>query len=145
MKTITDDERLLQQFFAGQQQHIADNGFTERVMAVLPVREDEAVLILRRWRLILNTLIVLCAIFLLVYLGVHLWNEMHLSSLHLMSGSITLLHNISLLMEPDNLLVQMLRFLHRLIAWLPSPTQLLALFLTTLILLPITVKAAIRH
>ena len=144
MKTMIDDDTLLQRFFAEHQQHVADNGFTERVMAILPAREDETVLILRRWRVIFDTIAALCAITVLVILGIHLWNEMQTATFHIMNGGLMIIHNMSELLDPDNLLVQMLRFLHRLTQWLPSPIQLLALFLTTLILLPITVKAALR-
>ena len=145
MKTKTDDDILLQQFFAEHQHHMADNGFTERVMAMLPAREDAAVLTLRRWKIILDTVVVLCAICLIVMLGMHLWHQMHAGTIHIMNGSITIFHNMSMLLDPDNLLVQLIYFLRRLAGVLPSPTQLLVLFLTILVLLPITIKAALRR
>ena len=145
MKTMTDDDILLQQFFGEHQQHVADNGFTERVMAALPAREDVAVLTLRRWRLAINTFAVLSISMMLVYWVVHSWDGMQTGSFRIISGGVTLFQNMSELMEPDNLLVQLIRFLRQLTEWLPSPTQLLAIFLTILILLPITIKAALRH
>ena len=142
---MIDDETLLQQFFAEHRQHMADNGFTERVMAALPAREDEAVLTLRRWRLAINTFAILSISMMLIYWGIHSWEGMQTGSVRIMSGGITLFHNMTELMEPDNVLVQLIRFLRQVTAWLPSPTQLLAIFLTILILLPITIKAALRH
>ncbi len=145
MKTLTDDETLLQQFFAEHRQAVADNGFTERVMAVLPEREDEEILLLRRWRWVLDSLVALCILILLVSLTLHYWEGMQAGAIRIMGGSITLFHSMSSLMEPDNLLVRLILFMRNLLNWLPSPTQLLALFLTTLVLLPITVKSALRH
>ena len=145
MKTMIDDETLLRQFFAEQRQAVADNGFTERVMAVLPERDDAEFLLLRRWRWILDSLVALCVIILLASLTIHFWEGMQSGATRILGGSITLFHSMSSLMEPDNLLVRLILFLRNLLDWLPSPTQLLALFLTILVLLPITVKSALRH
>ena len=77
---MIDDETLLQQFFAEHRQHMADNGFTERVMAALPAREDEAVLTLRRWRLAINTFAILSISMMLIYWGIHSWEGMQTGS-----------------------------------------------------------------
>lgn len=145
MKTMIDDETLLQRFFAEQRQSIADDGFTNRVMAVLPEREDAEIIMLRHWRWILDSLVVLCVVILLVSLVIHFWDGMQTGAFRIMSGSITLFHSVSSLLEPDNVLVRLILFLRNLLDLLPNPTQLLALFLTILILLPITVKAALSH
>lgn len=145
MKTMVDDDTLLQRYFAEQLHVVADDGFTERVMAVLPERVDADLLLLRRWRWILDSLVALCVIVLLVYVSVHSWEGINSGSSRIMGGIITLFHNMSKMMEPDNLLVRLLLFFRQLSDLLPSPSQLLALFLTVLILLPITVKAALRR
>ena len=145
MKTMTDDDRLLQQFFAEHQQHMADNGFTERVLVALPDRGVATAMILRRWKLALDSVAALCAIILVMYLGIYLWDGLKTGTQWIISGSVMLLRNMSVLLQPDNILVQLLHFLRHLTEMLPSATQLLAIFLATLILLPITVKAALRH
>ena len=65
---IDNDELLLKEFFAAHSETIADNGFTERVLAALP-QEQEGAVRLRQWNLVLNGTGILAVVGMLVALG----------------------------------------------------------------------------
>ena len=137
---ISSDEALIASFFAEHREPITDNGFTERVLSALPQRENASwaeAMRLRRWSLWLNVLGTIAGIGLLIYLGVFTeWMQFlqHLSN-RLISGV--------LYFDYSNLLVQFMLFLHRLRELMPSPTQLLAIALTSMILTAVGIKRVV--
>ena len=67
-----EEELLLGRFFHDAQQPIADNGFTQRVMAALDtqqVRDTRAALRLRRWNLALNIAAACIVAFVVIVIG----------------------------------------------------------------------------
>ena len=133
---ITSDEALLNAFFAEHRWPIADDGFTERVMAALPLRDTVVAeqLRLHRWSLGLNIFGIVAVIALLMGLGFfsRAWEFLHTDALHFLVG---ILH-----IDYDGLLVQVMLFMHRLPENLPSVTQLAAIVLTLMILTGLAVK-----
>ena len=139
---IDSEEALIASFFAEHKETIADDGFTERVMRALPERENASwaeAMRLRRWSLWLNVLGTIVGIGLLIYLGVFTeWLQFlqHLSN-RLIAGIIHF--------DYEQLLVQFMLFLHRLPELLPSPTQLLAIAITSMILTAVGIKRVVTE
>jgi len=136
-KNITSDEALLNSFFAERRQVIADNGFTERVMAALPERKDARVaeaMRLRRWSQWLNIFAIVAILALLIGLGFFgsVWE-------YLQAGAVQIVLSI-MHYDYDGLLVQTMLFLHRLPGMLPSATQLVAIVASLMILTALSVK-----
>lgn len=126
-KKVKNDEELLAGFFAAHQMTVPDNGFTERVMSALPERPES--LQLRRWSSRLNLLGAVGMIVLLSYIGffTKVWDFL---------GSIsTQCVNFLANFDFDSFLVTLMLFAYHLPEHLPSATQLIALSLTTVILL----------
>ena len=154
-----DDAALLQQFFAEHRQTVADDGFAERVMVALTARRASAATAgavsvaavqaatLRRWRLALNALAVIGTLALLIHLNFFplVWEFIYTAAMRLVAGCINLFGNLSVSLNPENMLVQLILFFRHLPEKLPSASQLLGLFLTALVLLPITITAAMRR
>lgn len=136
------DEQLLNDFFAEARQPIADDGFTERVMSALPERAAATglaeTLRLRRWSLWLNIMAVVGVIGMLVYLGVftRTWTFLQGLLARIVVGILSY--------DYDGLLVQAMLFLHRLPEMLPSSTQLIALALTTVILMTLAIERLVN-
>ena len=133
-RTIDNDELLLKEFFAAHSETIADNGFTERVLAALPQEQEEAVR-LRQWNLVLNGTGILAVVGMLVAFGTFGWVRTAMVGLarRMLMGIANF--------DWDALLVQSMLFLHRLPELLPSAQQMLAL---ELVLISLTVLAAER-
>lgn len=134
-KTNQRDERLLADFFAAHQQAIPDNGFTERVMKEVSARIR--ILQMRRLSLRLNILGAVGVVAILLYLGV--FTET-LESVNSVFNHVT---TLSANFDPDSLLVMVMLFVHRLPDYLPSPTQFLALALTTIILMTLVIRRVV--
>lgn len=137
MRQIETDDALLKQFFGQHTETIADDGFSSRVVAALPRRADIRLvenLRLRRWSLALDIAAVVAALALLISMG--FFASVQDQLLALAQRAVTSL----LSFDVDALLVQLMLFLHRLPAALPSSTQVLALLLTSLILLPLGIR-----
>ena len=133
-RTIDNDELLLKEFFAAHSETIADNGFTERVLAALP-QEQEGAVRLRQWNLVLNGTGILAVVGMLVAFGTFGWLRTAMVGLarRMLMGIVNF--------DWDALLVQSMLFLHRLPELLPSAQQMLAL---ELVLISLTVLAAER-
>ena len=133
-RTIDNDELLLKEFFAAHSETIADNGFTERVLAALP-QEQEGAVRLRQWNLVLNGTGILAVVGMLVAFGTFGWLRTAMVGLarRMLMGIVNF--------DWDALLVQSMLFLHRLPELLPSAQQMLAL---VLVLISLTVLAAER-
>ncbi len=133
-RTIDNDELLLKEFFAAHSETIADNGFTERVLAALP-QEQEGAVRLRQWNLVLNGTGILAVVGMLVAFGTFGWVRTAMVGLarRMLMGIANF--------DWDALLVQSMLFLHRLPELLPSAQQMLAL---ELVLISLTVLAAER-
>jgi len=131
-KTNLHDERLLADFFAAHQQAIPDNGFTERVMKKVSVRSR--IQHMRRLSLRLNVLGAVGVIALFLYLGVFT------ETLESVNSVFTHVTTLSTNFDPDSFLVMVMLFIHRLPDYLPSPTQFLALTLTTIILMTLVIR-----
>lgn len=131
---IDNDELLLKEFFAAHSETIADNGFTERVLAVLP-QEQEGAVRLRQWNLVLNGTGILAVVGMLVALGT--FGSVRTAMVGLARRMLMGIANF----DWDALLVQSMLFLHRLPELLPSAQQMLAL---VLVLISLTVLAAER-
>lgn len=133
-RTIDNDELLLKEFFAAHSETIADNGFTERVLAALP-QEQEGAVRLRQWNLVLNGTGILAVVGMLVAFGTFGWVRTAMVGLarRMLMGIANY--------DWDALLVQSMLFLHRLPELLPSAQQMLAL---ELVLISLTVLAAER-
>ena len=131
---IDNDELLLKEFFAAHSETIADNGFTERVLAALP-QEQEGAVRLRQWNLVLNGTGILAVVGMLVAFGTFGWVRTAMVGLarRMLMGIANF--------DWDALLVQSMLFLHRLPELLPSAQQMLAL---VLVLISLTVLAAER-
>ena len=128
---MNNDEVLLSKFFAEHHEPIADNGFTERVLAALPERENACLaetMRLRRWSLWLNVFGIVAGLGLLIYLGVFgmAWDGLMTFFNRIYVGVITF--------DFESLLVDLMLFLHRLPELLPSTSQLLVISATTLLL-----------
>lgn len=134
-KTNQRDERLLADFFAAHQQAIPDNGFTERVMKEVSARSR--ILQMRRLSLRLNILGAVGVVAILLYLGV--FTET-LESVNSVFNHVT---TLSANFDPDSLLVVVMLFVHRLPDYLPSPTQFLAIVLTTIILMTLVIRRVV--
>ena len=134
-KTNLRDERLLADFFAAHQQAIPDNGFTERVMKEVSARSR--ILQMRRLSLRLNILGAVGVVAILLYLGV--FTET-LESVNSLFNHVT---TLSANFDPDSLLVVVMLFVHRLPDYLPSPTQFLAIVLTTIILMTLVIRRVV--
>ena len=133
-RTIDNDELLLKEFFAAHSETIADNGFTERVLAALP-QEQEGAVRLRQWNLVLNGTGILAVVGMLVALGT--FGSVRTAMVGLARRMLMGIANF----DWDALLVQSMLFLHRLPELLPSAQQMLAL---ELVLISVTVLAAER-
>lgn len=133
-RTIDNDELLLKEFFAAHSETIADNGFTERVLAALP-QEQEGAVRLRQWNLVLNGTGILAVVGMLVAFGTFGW--LRTAMVGLARRMLMGIANF----DWDALLVQSMLFLHRLPELLPSAQQMLAL---ELVLISLTVLAAER-
>ena len=133
-RTIDNDELLLKEFFAAHSETIADNGFTERVLAALP-QEQEGAVRLRQWNLVLNGTGILAVVGMLVALGT--FGSVRTAMVGLARRMLMGIANF----DWDALLVQSMLFLHRLPELLPSAQQMLAL---VLVLISLTVLAAER-
>ena len=133
-RTTDNDELLLKEFFAAHSETIADNGFTERVLAALP-QEQEGAVRLRQWNLVLNGTGILAVVGMLVAFGTFGW--VRTSMVGLARRMLMGIANF----DWDALLVQSMLFLHRLPELLPSAQQMLAL---ELVLISLTVLAAER-
>ena len=133
-RTIDNDELLLKEFFAAHSETIADNGFTERVLAALP-QEQEGAVRLRQWNLVLNGTGILAVVGMLVALGT--FGSVRTAMVGLARRMLMGIANF----DWDALLVQSMLFLHRLPELLPSAQQMLAL---ELVLISLTVLAAER-
>lgn len=131
---IDNDELLLKEFFAAHSETIADNGFTERVLAALP-QEQEGAVRLRQWNLVLNGTGILAVVGMLVALGT--FGSVRTAMVGLARRMLMGIANF----DWDALLVQSMLFLHRLPELLPSAQQMLAL---VLVLISLTVLAAER-
>lgn len=129
-----NDEQLLRDFFAEHRETIADNGFTERVLAALPEQQEEAAR-LRRWNLALNGIGIVAAVVMMIAFGTFGWLRTAMMSMarRVLVGIVNF--------DWDALLVQFMLLLHRLPEMLPSPQQMLAL---VLVLISLTVLAAER-
>ena len=137
MRQIENDDALLKQFFGQHAETIADDGFSKRVMAALPRRADIHLtenLRLRRWSLTLDIAALVAALALLIGMGFFGSVQDHL--LMFVQRVVTSL----LAFDDDAILEQLMLFLHRLPAAIPSSTQALALLLTSLILLPLSIR-----
>lgn len=134
------DEALIAGFFAEHKEIIQDDGFTERVLSALPKREDVRMamsLRLRRWSLWLNVLGIVVGIGLLISLGVvpQWWHSLQQA----VDGFLANLYHFDF----DSLLVRLMLFLHRLPEILPSPSQVLALLVTSVTLLLLSIKGTV--
>lgn len=142
-RRAVDDEKLLRSFFSEARQPIADNGFTERVMSALPERAAALglsdTLRLHRWSLWLNIMTVVGVVGLLIYLG------FFTRSWIFMQGLVARIVMGVLSYDYDGLLVHAMLFLHRLPEMMPTATQLVALFLTALILMPLIVQRLVKQ
>ncbi len=141
--TPNTDEALLHRFFAEHTEPIADNGFTERVVFALHERQAasdpcEECVHLRMWSRWLNIFGAVAGMGLLIALDFfpQMWA--------LMMDTATRIASYLLSFDADSLLVQLMLLLHQLPQLLPSPTQLLGLFLTSLILTYAGVQHALR-
>lgn len=134
-KTNLRDERLLADFFAAHQQAIPDNGFTERVMKEVSARSR--ILQMRRLSLRLNILGAVGVVAILLYLGVFT------ETLESVNSAFNHVTTLSANFDPDSLLVVVMLFVHRLPDYLPSPTQFLAIVLTTIILMTLVIRRVV--
>lgn len=134
-KTNLRDERLLADFFAAHQQSIPDNGFTERVMKEVSARSR--ILQMRRLSLRLNILGAVGVVAILLYMGVFT------ETLESVNSVFTHVTTLSANFDPDSLLVVVMLFVHRLPDYLPSPTQFLAIVLTTIILMALVIRRVV--
>ena len=126
-KKVKNDEELLAGFFATHQVTVPDDGFTERVMSALPVRPES--LRLRRWSSRLNLIGVVGMMALLFYMG------FFTKVLEGLGGILEQCVNLFTNFDFDSFLVVFMLFVHHLPEYMPSATQLIALSLTTVILL----------
>ena len=134
MKQYKDnDDALLQSFFQEHAEPIADNGFTERVVAALPQRRTAAMR-LRRWSVGLNLAALVGSIILLITLGA--FSTLRTAVVSAIWSAITGL----LSFDWDALLVQAMLFLHNLPDLLPNSTQLVGIMLSLMILTGLSVK-----
>ena len=139
---IRNDEALLEKFFSSHAEHIADNGFTERVVLALPEREPgwvTANLQLRYWSIGLNVVAVVGALILLFSL------DFFGTLLTIMIPAAERLLASVMNLDWEALLVQTMLFLHRLPEVMPSPLQLSAIVLASLILLPLCIKKLVKE
>lgn len=143
LDTTLSDEALVGRFFAEHTEALPDNGFSRRTLDAMhqagafAVDEDAiACRRLRRIRLALN-IIGLAAVLMIV---------LRKAVFATMASALTVAarHILSALsaFDTDALLVQVMLALHRLPAILPTPTQLAALVLTTLVLLHLGLTSA---
>lgn len=124
---MSADEALLQRFFAeAAQTSIADDGFTERVMAALPARQGQRLRLWSRW---LNVVCAVSCLALLLWLGFFpsLWQSLHHAADTLVMRLLTF--------DVGSLLVWLMLQLRHLSEVLPSPQQLLTLCLGSATLL----------
>ena len=139
---IKDDEALLKSFFSEHAEHIADNGFTERVVLALPQGEADwltANLHLRYWSIGLNVAAVIGGFILLFSLD--FFGAMRT---FLIPAAERLLVTLMTL-DWDALLVRTMLFIHHLPEVLPSPLQLSAIVLASLILLPLCIQKIVKE
>lgn len=135
-----NDEQLLESFFKEFQearQPIADDGFTERVMSVLPKRESA--FSLRRYSLWLNVTGVAGVVGLMIYLG------FFTSTWEWLQGFLTRIFFGTMTYDYDGLLVRLMLFLHRLPDLMPSAPQLTAIVITTIVLMTLGIDRIVRH
>ena len=132
MKTMDKDEKLVEAFFRTHHEEIADNGFSERVMAAIAQLHTQAAMVsretvrLKRWSLWLNIVagIGTLALLLRYDLWGHLWRWIQM-------------------FDSDDLLVAVMLFLHQLTKLMPSTTQLLTIALTTVILMTLVIRRVV--
>ena len=139
-KQLTTDEELLQHFFDSQRQHIPDNGFTQRVMLAITTtaslsaqegeEESECASIDLNHALDIFTAVAIVPLF--IYLSIEAFAIMDIASPHMFAA---IIRDLTSFLSPSNLLVQFMLFLHHLPSILPSPAQMLAIIITSLVLL----------
>lgn len=135
MLSVTD-EQLLTRFFAEARTPVSDDGFTVCVLEqIAALRAAQApanatsLSQLTRWNFWLNTIAALSGILLFIQVGVlgQAWKWLCAIAHRIIVGLLSF--------DFDNLLVQVMLFLHRLPDMLPSSVQLYTIGLTVLVLL----------
>lgn len=129
MNTLTDQE-LLARFFAEARTPIKDDGFSSRVMQQIEVSTvNSPSFSLTRWNFWINALGIVAGVGLLIYIGFlgRVWQLLHTVVYRIIAGIVSF--------DPDDLLVRVMLFLHRLPDMMPSTMQLTSLGLTIFVLL----------
>lgn len=118
------EEALINSFFFEHTENIADDGFTERVLSALPAENIR----LRLWSRILDIVTLAATVGLLIYLGVfnRLANIIQTAVLRTIANIMSI--------DTDQLLVELMRFLHRLPDLLPTTTHLIGIAVATIVL-----------
>ncbi|MCR4995503.1 MAG: DUF5056 domain-containing protein [Bacteroidales bacterium] len=134
--TMLSDDALLDQFFAEARQPVADNGFTERVVASLPAH---TVCSLRCLSTALNIFTVVAGVALLIYLGffTRIADFYEMMIARIISG---IQH-----FDADAMLVQTILFIHRVPDMLPSATQIIAIGATMIILTTLALQRFVKQ
>lgn len=128
METYKDlspsEEALLNSFFAEHAERIADDGFTERVLNALPAENVR----LRLWSRGLDLVTLAATVGLLLYLGI--FNRMA----DIMQSAILRTLAAIMAIDTDQLLVDLMRFLHRLPDLLPSGAHVIGITIAAIVL-----------
>ena len=135
-----DDDALLDVFFASNTEKIADDGFTERVMAAVAAQKTEVEgPCLRCWSIGLNIVAALASIMLLVHAGFFgmIVEFLRKAVMRVVVGFMSI--------DLDSLLVQTLLFVHRLPEMLPSATQVLAIGMATIVVMTLGIQQLVRR
>lgn len=135
-----DDDALLDVFFASNTEKIADDGFTERVMAAVAAQKTEVEgPCLRCWSIGLNIVAALASIMLLVHAGFFgmIVEFLRKAVMRVVVGFMSI--------DLDSLLVQTLLFVHRLPEMLPSATQMLAIGMATIVVMTLGIQQLVRR
>lgn len=119
------EEAMLNSFFAEHAESIADDGFTERVLQALPTENVR----LRLWSRSLDLVTGAATVGLLLYLGVfsRLADVMQNALLRTIASIMAI--------DTDQLLVELMRLLHRLPHLLPSAPHLIGIAVAAIVLL----------
>ena len=139
-RTEINDEQLLESFFKevkAASRPLADDGFTERVMAALPERQSSVAAEnarLRHWSVGLNVVGIVAAILLLIRLGLfgRIQGAFETGLLHIIAALRAF--------DPDALLVHAMLFLRHLPDLLPTPSQLIILTIATVTISAMTIS-----
>lgn len=139
------DQQLLERFFAEARTPVPDDGFSQRVMqqigalqAARRTAQRSSLSRLARWNFWLNFIAGLSIVVLLYVSGVfeRTWMLLQTVAKRVVVGIITF--------DPDELLVQLMLFMHRAVGLLPSVPQLVAIVLSMMALMIFGVQRLAR-